>query len=56
MSKHLRVLLDVGLVDVRREERRAFLQYRLKEVDGGTTITLRHAALGMFPDGFVKRW
>lgn len=28
------------------------LQYRLTEVDGGTLITLRHTALGMFPDGY----
>jgi uncharacterized protein YndB with AHSA1/START domain len=28
------------------------LQYRLKEIDGGTLITLRHTALGMFPDGY----
>jgi uncharacterized protein YndB with AHSA1/START domain len=28
------------------------LQYRLKEVDGGTSITLRHTALGLFPDGY----
>jgi activator of Hsp90 ATPase-like protein len=28
------------------------LQYRLKEVDGGTSITLRHSALGLFPDGY----
>lgn len=28
------------------------LQYRLKEVDGGTQITLRHSALGLFPDGY----
>ena len=28
------------------------LQYRLKEVDGGTLLTLRHSALGLFPDGF----
>ena len=28
------------------------VQYRLKEVDGGTLITLRHTALGMFPDGY----
>jgi uncharacterized protein YndB with AHSA1/START domain len=28
------------------------LQYRLKEVDGVTTITLRHTALGLFPDGY----
>src|SRR6476660_195082 len=27
------------------------VQYRLKEVDGGTLITLRHQALGMMPDG-----
>jgi uncharacterized protein YndB with AHSA1/START domain len=26
------------------------LQYRLKEIDGGTLITLRHTALGLFPD------
>src|SRR6266576_4770783 len=26
------------------------LQYRLKETDGGTAITLRHTALGLFPD------
>jgi uncharacterized protein YndB with AHSA1/START domain len=28
------------------------LQYRLKEVDGGTLITLRHTALGLFSDGY----
>ena len=28
------------------------LQYRLKEVDGGTLISLRHTALGLFPDGY----
>ena len=28
------------------------LQYRLKEIDGGTLITLRHTALGLFPDGY----
>ena len=28
------------------------LQYRLKETDGGTSITLRHTALGLFPDGY----
>ena len=28
------------------------LQYRLKEVDGGTLITLSHTAFGLFPDGY----
>jgi uncharacterized protein YndB with AHSA1/START domain len=28
------------------------VQYRLKEADGGTLITLHHSALGLFPDGF----
>src|ERR1700687_1291374 len=28
------------------------LQYRLKEIDGGTLITLRPTALGLFPDGY----
>jgi len=28
------------------------VQYRLQEVDGGTLITLRHTALGLFPDGY----
>ncbi|MGQ0639748.1 MAG: SRPBCC family protein [Gemmatimonadaceae bacterium] len=28
------------------------LQYRLKEIDVGTLITLRHSALGLFPDGY----
>jgi hypothetical protein len=28
------------------------VQYRLKEVDGGTTIVFRHTALGLFPDGY----
>jgi hypothetical protein len=28
------------------------LQYRLKQIDGGTLITLRHTALGLFPDGY----
>jgi hypothetical protein len=36
------------------------LQYRLKEVDGGTIITLKHSALALFPDGYrtelTKGW
>ena len=28
------------------------LQYRLKEVDGGTLISFRHSALGFIPDDF----
>ena len=28
------------------------VQYRLTEADGGTSITFRHTALGLFPDGF----
>jgi hypothetical protein len=28
------------------------VQYRLKEVDGGTLITFRHSALGFIPDDF----
>jgi hypothetical protein len=28
------------------------LQYRLKEVNDGTLITLHHTALGLFPDGY----
>ena len=28
------------------------LQYRLKEIDGGTLITIRHTALGLIPDGY----
>ena len=28
------------------------LQYRLKEADGGTLITLHQTALGLFPDGY----
>ena len=28
------------------------VQYRLKEVDGGTMIAFRHTALGLFPDGY----
>jgi Activator of Hsp90 ATPase homolog 1-like protein len=28
------------------------VQYRLKEVDGGTMIVFRHTALGLFPDGY----
>ena len=28
------------------------LQYRLKEIDGGTLITFHHSALGLFPDGY----
>jgi hypothetical protein len=28
------------------------LQYRLKETDGGTLMTFRHTALGLFPDGY----
>lgn len=28
------------------------VQYRLKEVEGGTLLTLRHSALGLFPEGY----
>ena len=28
------------------------VQYRLKQVDGGTLITFTHTALGLFPDGY----
>ena len=28
------------------------VQYRLKEVDGGTLVTFRHAALGFVPDDY----
>jgi hypothetical protein len=28
------------------------LQYRLTEIEGGTSITFRHTALGLFPDGY----
>ena len=28
------------------------LQYRLKETEGGTLITLRHTAVGLIPDGY----
>jgi hypothetical protein len=28
------------------------VQYRLKDTEGGTLITLRHSSLGLFPDGF----
>jgi len=28
------------------------VQYRLKEVEGGTLIMLHHSALGLFPDGY----
>ena len=28
------------------------VQYRLKEIDSGTLITVRHTALGLFPDGY----
>jgi uncharacterized protein YndB with AHSA1/START domain len=31
------------------------LQYRLKEVDGGTSITLTHTALGLFPEGYREQ-
>ena len=31
------------------------VQYRLKEADGVTLITLKHSALGLFPDGFRER-
>ena len=36
------------------------IQYRLKEVDGVTLITLKHSALALFPDGYraelTKGW
>jgi hypothetical protein len=28
------------------------VQYRLQEEDGGTLITLKHSAFGLFPDGY----
>jgi hypothetical protein len=28
------------------------LQYRLKEVDGGVLLTVKHSALGLFPEGY----
>ena len=28
------------------------VQYRLKEENGGTLITLKHSAFGLFPDGY----
>ncbi|MBI2188469.1 MAG: SRPBCC domain-containing protein [Acidobacteria bacterium] len=28
------------------------VQYRLKEVEGGTLITFQHSALGFIPDGY----
>lgn len=31
------------------------LQYRLKEVNGGTSITLTHTALGLFPEGYREQ-
>ena len=31
------------------------IQYRLKESDGGTLITFRHTALGLFPGGLSRR-
>jgi hypothetical protein len=30
------------------------VQYRLKEVDGGTLLTFRHTALGFVPDDYRK--
>jgi hypothetical protein len=30
------------------------IQYRLKEVDGGTLISFRHSALGFIPDDFKQ--
>lgn len=32
------------------------LQYRLKEADGGTLITLRHSTFGILPDGFREHF
>jgi uncharacterized protein YndB with AHSA1/START domain len=31
------------------------IQYRLKETDGGTVISFRHTALGLFPDGYREQ-
>ena len=31
------------------------LQYRLKEANGGTSITLTHTALGLFPEGYREQ-
>jgi uncharacterized protein YndB with AHSA1/START domain len=31
------------------------LQYRLKESNGGTSITLTHTALGLFPEGYREQ-
>ena len=32
------------------------VQYRLKEISGGTLITFRHSALGVIPDGMPRGW
>src|SRR5262249_14694460 len=35
------------------------IQYRLAEVEGGTLITFRHTAYGLFPEGYgdgLKQW
>jgi hypothetical protein len=36
------------------------IQYRLKDVDGGTLITFRHSAFGMIPEdqrqGLTEGW
>ena len=31
------------------------IQYRLKEVDGGTLMSFRHTALGLFPEGYREQ-
>src|SRR6266852_4614594 len=31
------------------------LQYRLKEANGGTSITLTHTAFGLFPEGYREQ-
>ena len=31
------------------------VQYRLKEAEGGTVISFRHTALGLFPDGYREQ-
>jgi uncharacterized protein YndB with AHSA1/START domain len=31
------------------------LQYRLKESNGGTSITLTHTAIGLFPEGYREQ-
>src|SRR5437868_12833937 len=54
---HVQAIKAPGLLEITGPLMMSFavasnIQYRLKDVDGGTLITLKHSALGLFPEGY----